>query len=97
MNYSETVAKSRRLALLRILAEAPGYSANESVLQTALDSLGFRESRDQVRGDISWLAEPGLLTIEDVGVMVATLSRRGEDVAAGRANHPGVARPSPGG
>lgn len=98
MKYAEHVTQSRRLALLRVLAEAPGYAANESVLHTAATALGFRESRDQIRGDIAWLAEPGLLTVEDVsGIMVATLNRRGLDVATGAANHPGVARPGPGG
>lgn len=97
MNYAEFRAESRRLALLKVLAESPGYSANESVIQTALDRLGFKESRDQIRGDIAWLAEPGLVKVEDVsGVMVAALSARGEDVASGRAEHPGVQRPKAG-
>lgn len=97
MNYAEFRAESRRLALLRVLAESPGYSANESVLQTALDGLGFRESRDTVRADMNWLAEQGLARVEDVGVMVSTLTARGEDVASGRGTHPGVQRPKAGG
>lgn len=80
--------------LLRLLVEMTAYRANSSVLTMALDSYGHSLSRDQVKTELHWLAEQGALTLQDVGpVMVATLSERGQDIAAGRARVPGIKRP----
>ena len=60
----------------------------------ALDSFGHTLSRDQVKTEMQWLAEQGALTLNDVGpVLVATLTERGQDIAAGRARVPGIKRP----
>lgn len=97
MNFAEHVAEDRRLVILRILDGAPGYSANDSVLQSALDQFAHVVSRDVVLADIAWLEEAGLITAETVGARtrVAKLTPRGHDVATGRARHPGVKRPAP--
>ena len=97
MNYAKHITQDRRLAVLRLLADDPGYSHNDSVLQTALDAIGHTVSRDQVRVDLAWLEEAGLVTVRVVNetIHVATLTKRGIDVAAGRAVVPGVKRPSP--
>ncbi len=95
-SYNDLIESDRRLVILRILEEDPGYSQNESVLQTCLDALGHGVSRDRVVTDLTWLAEQGLVTIEDVmSVKVATLTPRGADAATGRATIPGVKRPGP--
>ncbi len=95
-SYNALIDEDRRLVILRILEEDPGYSQNESVLQTCLDALGHSVSRDRVVTDLTWLAEQGLVTIEDVmSVKVATLNARGADAAMGRATVPGVKRPNP--
>jgi len=84
-----------RLSVLRALADAPGLTLNESVLTDYLPTLGLTPSRDRIRGALAWLAEQGLIApIEDESLMVARLTGRGEDVARGRATHPGVKRPS---
>jgi hypothetical protein len=51
-----------------------------------------------VRSEIAWLAEQGLATSDELpgGLLVATLTERGSDVASGRASVPGVQRPNPG-
>ena len=96
-SYNALIDEDRRLVILRILEEDPGYSQNESVLQTCLDALGHSVSRDRVVTDLTWLAEQGLVTIEDVvSVKVASLTSRGSDVARGRGTAPGVKRPAPG-
>jgi hypothetical protein len=96
MGYKEVLLEHQRLSVLRLLAEAGGYSLNTSVIQDALDSLGLEASRDQVATICSWLAEQGLVRIEDVGaVTVVHGTARGLDVAAGKALQPGVKRPSP--
>lgn len=97
MSYQTTVTEDRRLSLLLMLAETPGYSANAFLLRDAIDSIyGHSASVDLVRTDIVWLTEQQLVTSRSTGdVMLATLTARGADVAAGRAHVPGVKKPMP--
>ncbi len=98
MSFAEHLAEERRLVILRLLDQMPEYTANDSVLSTGLGDVGLRCTRDQVRTDLAWLEEQGLVTIERMiegRVLVATLTARGSDVQAGRAAQPGVKRPSP--
>lgn len=88
--------KHLRITVLRLLAEAPGYSLNESLLHGHLPRLAFNCTRDQVRSEINWLAQQGLVHVDDVGgLLVASLSPDGLDIAEGRGTHPDVQRPSP--
>ncbi len=97
MDFKELVTEDRRLAVLKFLAQTPGYECNEALMQSALDSIGHNVSRDAVLTDFAWLAEQGLVTVAEViGLTVATITQRGMDVAAGRASVPGVKKPSPG-
>lgn len=92
--YSDFIRQDIRLVILRLLVEMTAYRANSSVLTMALDTFGHTLSRDQVKTELNWLAEQGALTLEDVGpVIVATLTERGQDIAAGRARAPGIKRP----
>lgn len=95
-DYLAHVAEHRRLAILKILEQAPGYAANDSILQSAVERVGIVATRDQIKADLAWLREQGLCTVEDVAhLAVATLSQRGHDVAAGRAQVPGIKKPGP--
>lgn len=97
MSFAELVTEDRRLALLCLLVEAPGMSANTQVLATGLRTMGHNCSADQVETDAAWLAENGLSKVESVGKMrVVIITQRGVDVAAGRAKVPGVVQPLPG-
>lgn len=94
--YANYLSEDRRLVILRILAEMPTYRANSSVLHTVLQEWGHEPSRDQVKTELRWLEEQQLVTLEDVGdgaVLLAKLTERGADVAAGRARVDGVKRP----
>ena len=96
MNYLEHLAEHWRITILRVLAVAPGYRANDSVLHQAVERYGHTLSRDQVKTALNWLAEQSLVETETLdGVVVATLTARGGDVAAGRATVPGVQKPGP--
>lgn len=96
MTFGERMAQDRRLAILKLLGRTPGYRANESLLHLALEDFGHRISRDQVRTELCWLAEQGLVASEEIaGLIIATATRRGLDVAEGKATVPGVKRPSP--
>lgn len=99
MSFSALLAEDRRLAILRILEGDARYSTNDSVMQSALDRIGHSVSREMVRSDFSWLADLGLVELEQVAdtVHVARITGRGIDVAHGRASVPGVKRPRPAG
>ncbi|WP_416739245.1 ArsR family transcriptional regulator [Pseudomonas sp. NFX71] len=93
-HYADYLRQDIRLVILRLLIEMPGYRANSSVLNTALDNFGHTASRDQVKTELQWLTEQGAITLADIGpVLVATLTERGQDIAAGRARVPGIKRP----
>lgn len=93
--FAERLREDQRLALLRLLAEQISYKANSSVLTSAMDALGHAISRDAVKTHLHWLGEQDLVRVDEPveGVLVATLTERGADVAAGRAVVPGVKRP----
>ena len=94
MSFKTLLDEDQRLVILRSLSEMNGYQANESILQTILDSYGHNISRDLVLAHMQFLAEQSLVALEDInGIQIATLLSRGEDVAAGRASAPGVKRP----
>lgn len=93
-HFAEFLREDIRLVLLRLLSEMVAYRANSSVLTMALDSYGHTLSRDQVKTELQWLSEQGAIALSDVGpVLVATLTERGQDIAAGRARVPGIKRP----
>lgn len=96
--YREHFAEHLRLTVLRLLAELPSYSANSSVITDAAHELGLVATRDIIRTELAWLAEQGLVTTREPapGLVVATATERGLEVAAGRARVPGVQRPAPG-
>ena len=93
-DFAAFVAEDRRLVILRVLANMPAYRSNSLLLTTLLGKWGHEPSADQVKGDLAWLQEQGLVKVDDAeGVYVATLTTRGADVAAGRSVVPGVKRP----
>lgn len=93
-DFHEHMRADRRLVLLRVLLQSPAYTGNEYMLQQMAEQLGHVVSADQIRTDLAWLAEQGLLALETVqGVQIARLLGRGEDVARGRVEVPGVKKP----
>ncbi|MCY1306801.1 hypothetical protein D9M70_566830 [compost metagenome] len=94
--YADFLSQDRRLVILRILVEMPGYRANSSVLHTVLQDWGHEPTRDQVKSELRWLEEQRLVTLDEVSdgaVLLAKITERGADVAAGRARVDGVKRP----
>lgn len=92
--FEQFLREDQRLVILRVLATMPSYTANSSVLQTALCRVGHNPSRDQVKTEITWLMDQGLVTVEPVfDLLVARITERGADVAAARTVVPGVKKP----
>ncbi|MCG9624626.1 ArsR family transcriptional regulator [Vibrio mediterranei] len=96
MALAKLIQEDRRLVILRVLEDSAGFTANESIIDTALDAYGHKVSRDTVLTEIHWLEEQGLISlVELAGTQVASLNQRGLDVAQGQAKHPGVKAPLP--
>lgn len=97
MSYSEIIERDRRLIILRALAEDGEYRANSSILQHVLARFGHDVSRAATHLLIGWLEGQALVTVERLEtVWVAKLTQAGLDVAKGREQREGVARPGPG-
>lgn len=96
IEYLEHMREDRRLVILRLLVEAEGAS-NESNLFYGIGLLGHeRATRADLRADLEFLREAGLVTHDWVAgqVLVAHLTPRGLDVAQGKVKVPGVKKPS---
>lgn len=93
-SFADYLRQDQRLVMLRILSEVPQYRSNSSVIHSLLGKFGHHPSRDQIRAELTWLGEQGLVSVDDIGsVLVVTLTERGEDVATGRSSVPGVSKP----
>jgi repressor of nif and glnA expression len=85
-----------RLVVLRVLAEAPSSTANDSLLTDVIGSYGLTATRAQMRTELAWLDEQGLIETESLaGLIVVSITERGSEVASGLARVPGVKKPSP--
>ena len=99
VDFFEYTMGHARLAILRaLLLEAPQNTANDSVLAMLMETLGLPVTRDQLRTQLGWLEEQGLIRLgrPTDSLLVAQLRERGGDVAMGRAHVDGVQRPTPG-
>lgn len=94
-NYFDYAMGHVRLAVLRTLVEAPTSAANDSVLATAMGELGLPVTRDQLRTQLGWLQEQGLVKLNRPvdSLIVVQLRERGVEVALGRAFVDGIQRP----
>lgn len=100
MSFGDVLEADQRLVILRLLARAPEYTANSSVIHAGLRTIGHEISRDLVATHLAWLNEQHLIGMRTLptdtkDILIARLTERGLDVQAGRAEVPGVARPSP--
>ncbi|OGS90847.1 MAG: hypothetical protein A2Z95_06165 [Gallionellales bacterium GWA2_60_18] len=94
MTYAEEIAAARRLAILLALYFSPGYTLNRAALRHQVERTGYVTSADLMGSECAWLAEIGL--VERLELDAVRLTDRGEDIALGRSQTPGVRRPSPG-
>lgn len=94
MSYQEKVQAARRQAILLALYLAPGYTMPRGLLRDQVEATGYVMSADLASTEIAWLTEQGF--IEPLELDAVRLTARGEDIALGRSQNPGVRRPSPG-
>ena len=95
--WAQAEEERYRLDVLRLLVELAGYEANHRTISAALRTRGHHRAADTQADALHWLARHGLVeTRDEAGFVIARLTERGGDVAAGRETVPGVARPMPG-
>jgi hypothetical protein len=89
-SFKEHLARSRRLAMLRLMRDGGG-SANESVLHTAVLSLGFpTTTREEIRADLEWLQQRRLVKLDQFAkpnggiIMIGNVTEAGIDASRGR-------------
>lgn len=94
--FAEQMREARRLAILRLLDEAPGYQLGETLLYESIPTKGISGSAAQVAADVAWLGDVGLVDRTELqGAVFAKLTAAGADCVKGLNNVPGVARPGP--
>ena len=95
--YGDFLAEDARLRILQLLRKSGEQPLNHEVLTTALQSMGVRISKTQVRNELRYLEEVRAVTLVDAGhLLVATLTERGDDAATGLSRLPGVMQHVPG-
>ena len=93
--HSNPETEHRRLAILKHLERSSDYTSNASILIDVVNGVGVSTTEAQMRAALAWLDEAELLEMTDHGhVVIATATARGAEVALGRAQHPGVKRPT---
>lgn len=97
--FADRLREDRRLVILRLLSEQPGYRMNSSNVHAGLQYLHVVSSRDDVITELYWLRDQGLLQLQQVPevekLFLCELTSRGLDVVSGNCTVPGVSRPSP--
>lgn len=93
--FNESLREDVRRVVLDLLEQAAGHDLNADMIRLGLAQFGHHPSADQLETELSWLSEQGYLSVEKrgYGILVAKLTRRGADVAKGRAVVPGVGEP----
>lgn len=85
-----------RLTMLQLLAGQPMGNASDVVMYEALNAMDLPVSREAVRGHIFWLDTQGMVAALDMrsskGLVAATLTEKGNDVAKGLSIVAGVER-----
>lgn len=87
----EVETEKRRFAILKHLRQTPGRELSEDLLMLGARAQGIPTTRSQIRTAMHWLAENGLVKLEQLGAMpVAELTEAGADVVAGQSVPPGI-------
>lgn len=95
MEFNAYLLADLRIAMLRLLNEMPERRLNSSSLRSALKGWAHDLTRQQVKTELRWLEDRGLVVVESIAdgsVLIASLTERGIEVAAGRIVEPGVKR-----
>lgn len=88
----EKVAPVVRRAILDLLLDVGG-EVDDDTVTILLNEIGHRVGRSDVAAELRWLADKGLLKLQELAVMLVVSSTSdGRDAAAGRMRFEGVSR-----
>lgn len=91
MSYNDFEIQRWRLAILACLSFSNGYRVPVRSLRDQVEQIGYSVSPDRVATDCAWLAEQGLLSLDNG---IATLTERGLSDVNGWSVTPGVSKPA---
>lgn len=96
--FENTLRPHARLAILRLLEDAPRYTSNVSMIATLLPDMGISMTRAQIEAEVEWLRVEGLAEVETPtdSLVVVSATVAGVEVAQGIGRHKGVQRPRAG-
>lgn len=87
----DTMRRARRRVILEILSSTPDGQSGELFLEPVLNSRRIRSDRDQVRTELAWLQDQGLVALEEIaGDMFATILSGGRAIAEAKRVHPDI-------
>lgn len=97
MSLAQIMEHEARLVALRMLIEQPDERLNSSLMRDALaEQWGINRTREWVHTQLRFLAEIGAVKLTEAGsVLIAEITRRGQDHVERRIVLDGVKRPSP--
>ena len=85
----------RRLRILQVISEDAGYAHNEILIRKALLLAGHELTKHEIREQLEWLDERGLVTYELLAVAIVRITALGVEAARGEREIDGVAVPLP--
>lgn len=95
-DYNQHLTVDARLVILRALNDQPDGRLNESILSDVLESFAHRRSREWIRQQLRFLEDLGAVRNTQAGsVLIAEITRLGNDHVERRCIIEGVKRPSP--
>lgn len=88
---------NQRIVILQGLSRDPSYSLSNEMLQRLLKTYGHTCGLADVNSQINWLERRGYVKAERLGsgLVIATLTRPGLDVASGLVRADGIDVPLP--
>lgn len=96
-SFSRHIEEDARLIILKELASQQDGRLNETILEAVLAAFGHARSHDWIRTQLNKMQELGAIVLQEVGsIVVAQITRAGEDHVLLRSRIEGIKLPSRG-
>ena len=100
-SYSRHIEEDARLVMLKELGSQLNGQLNETILAAVLEAFGHSRSKDWIRTQLRKMKELGAIELQEVGesdakLLVARITRAGEDHILLRSHIEGIKLPSRG-
>ena len=100
-SFARHIEEDARLVMLKELASQLNGRLNETILASVLEAFGHTRSKDWIRTQLRKMQELGAIVLQEVGegertLLVAQITRAGEDHLLLRSQIEGIKLPSRG-